>query len=64
MNTLEAVIVWPVIFALFIGFLFLGLKTAEATFSQIGYYEDQSDGASPAEIVRIVEVAHGMLEKI
>ncbi len=64
MNTLETAVVWPVIFALIIGFLFFGIKTAEVTLSQINKYEVQKQSADPAEITRIVEVAHETLETI
>ncbi|MBO7406380.1 MAG: hypothetical protein J6V14_02025 [Clostridia bacterium] len=64
MNTLETVLLWPVIFILIASFVVFGVRALTVTERQIEYYETLKDGPSPSDITRLVEVAHDVLEEI
>ena len=64
MNTLETAIVWTLVFLIMTGAVFLGIKTAQVTISQIRNYENNEKETSPAEITRIVEVIYETIDEI
>ncbi len=64
MSTLETAIVWPVIFAVFLCGIVLGIKTAQVAFKQVERYENTDNYASPSEITRIIEVVYETIDEI
>ena len=65
MNTLEAVFIIPLLLLLTLGIVLAGIKTAQVSFAQIGYYEENSEkNVKPSDITHAVEVICDVLEEI
>ena len=64
MKTIETALIWPLIMLIMLLSVWLGVRSLTVTDRQINYYNDEAAGASPAEVVRIVEVVHDSLESV